>query len=214
MPEDARTVSVSGRGEVAVPPDVATVTLGVEITSMSTDAALRASNEIITKVTAALRDIGIAEDDITLGWFSVRTVFDHVDGRRELRGYAVSHDITVKVRDIDRTGAVLSTAVNAGATEVKGLRFSVADPSPATDRARERAFADARHKAEELARLAGVALGAVRSMSEQSYEPVPVERREFMRYSLAESAAPPPDVPINPGDTTFSVDVQVVWDLA
>jgi hypothetical protein len=160
-----------------------------------------------------LRDIGIAEDDITLGWFSVRTVYDHVDGRRILRGYSVSHDITVKVRDIDRTGAVLSTAVNAGATEVKGLRFSVEDPSPATDRARERAFADARHKAEELARLAGVGLGDVRSMSEESYTPVPVERREFARYALAESSMPP-DVPINPGDTTFSVTLQLVWELA
>jgi uncharacterized protein YggE len=213
MAESERTVSVSGRGEVAVPPDTGTVNLGVEITSMSTDAALRASNEIITKVTAALRDIGIAEDDITLGWFSVRTVYDHVDGRRILRGYSVSHDITVKVRDIDRTGAVLSTAVNAGATEVKGLRFSVEDPSPATDRARERAFADARHKAEELARLAGVGLGDVRSMSEESYTPVPVERREFARYALAESSMPP-DVPINPGDTTFSVTLQLVWELA
>jgi uncharacterized protein YggE len=213
MPDDARTVSVSGRGQVAVPPDIATVTLGVEITSMSTDAAIRTSNEIIARVTAALHDLGIADDDIALGWFSVRTVYDHIDGRRELRGYAVSHDLTVKVREIDRTGAVLSTAISAGATEVKGLSFSVEDPTPATDRARERAFADARHKAEELARLAGVSLGAVRSMSEQSYTPVPVERREFMRFSMAESAAPPPDVPINLGDTTFSVDVQVVWDL-
>lgn len=212
MAEQERTVSVTGRGEVAVPPDTGTINLGVNVTSMSTDAALRSSNEIISNVTAALIDMGIAEDDITLGWFSLNTVHDRVDGRQVLRGYAVSHDLTVKVRDIERTGVMLATAINAGATEVKSVRFSVEDPSAAVDRARERAFANARHKAEELARLAGVELGAVHSMAEEFFTPVPVERRNLAMYSLAKSA-PPPDVPINPGDTTFTVTLQIAWTL-
>ena len=212
--DERRTVTVSGRGEVSAPPDLGHLRLGVRVTNRDPDSALRVANERIAAVQEALTVEGVASEDITLGWFSVTMVHDHIDGRRTFRGYQVSHDLAVTVRAIERTGALLSIAVHAGADDVRGVSFSVEDPSPLIDRARELAYANARHKADQLARLAGATLGPVVSIRETTYEPVPVERHELRNmsaaYSLAERA---PDVPINPDDADFSVQVEVVWAL-
>jgi hypothetical protein len=214
MEDQRRTITVSGHGEVSAPPDLGHLRLGVRVTNRDPDAALRISNERITAVQEALTAEGVAADDIVLGWFSITTMHDHVDGRRSFRGYQVSHDLAITVRQIERTGALLSIAVHAGADDVRGVSFSVEDPSPLVDRARERAYENARHKADELGRLAGSSLGPVVSIRETSHEPVPVERHELRTmaasYSLAERA---PDVPIKPDDADFSVYVEVVWEI-
>ncbi len=211
-----RKITVSGRGQVSAPPDLGHLRLGVRVTNRDPEWALRTSTERIGAVQEALKDAGVAEDDITLGWFSITTVHDHVDGRRTFRGYQVSHDLSVTVRDIQRTGELLSLAVHSGADDVRGVSFSVEDPSPWIDRARERAFENARHKANELARLSGTELAAVVSIRETTYEPVEIERHEFRAMAAAPMSLSerPPDVPVNPGDAEFSVQVEVVWEIA
>jgi uncharacterized protein len=214
METNQRTITVSGHGEVSTPPDLGHLRLGVRVTNRDTEWALRASNERITAVQQALQDAGIAEDDITLGWFSISTVYDHVDGRRTFRGYQVSHDLSIIVREIERTGELLSIAVRAGADDVNGVSFRVENPSPAIDRARERAYDNARHKADELARLAGATLGAVFSIRETSHEPVEVEQHELRSMVASyKTMDAPPDVSINPDDAEFSVYMEIVWEI-
>jgi hypothetical protein len=206
---DRRTVSVSGQGQFAVAPDIGEFSVGVEVSNESADVALDESNQLVEAVTAALIGIGIAEDDITLGSFSIWPEYDYNKETPELRGYRVSHQLSVKVRDIEQTGTALSTAVDAGANVVYGVGFTVEDPSAALDQARALAFDNARHKAEELARLSGGSLGAIVSISENSYTPGPVGREGAP--GAGDDAAS--TVPINPGDTTFTIDLQVVWEL-
>lgn len=211
--EVQRVVTVSGRGEVAVAPDLGRIRAGVRSEHRTTEGAMSIANRAITAIIDALQRAGIAEDDITLGRFSVDPVSDYVDGRRIHRGYQVAHMLTITVREIDRTGEVLSIAVDAGANDVGGVSFRVENPAPHTDRARERAFQNARHKAEELARLAGVQLGAVISMRETTYEPVEVEHYEMRAKSALMAMDAPAPVPVNPEDTEFSVGVEVAWAL-
>jgi uncharacterized protein YggE len=215
MEDQRRTITVTGRGEVQTPPDLGHLRLGVRVTNRDTDPALRTANQRITAVQEALHDAGVAEDDITLGRFSITTVHDHIDGRRTFRGYQVSHDLAITVRDIERTGALLSIAVHAGADDVNGVSFSVENPGPSVDRARVRAFENARYKAAELARLAETQLGAVLTIRETTYEPVEVERHELRSmaasYKMMDIA---PDVPINPDDNEFSVSMEVVWEIS
>jgi hypothetical protein len=208
--DDARrTVSVSGNGQISVQPDTGFLAVGVEVTAETAEAALAESNETVEAVQAALLDAGIAEDDVTLGYFSIWPEYDYNNETPELRGFRVSHQLSVTVRDIDQTGAVLTTAVEAGANVVNSVSFGVEDPSAALDQARERAYENAQHKANELARISGGALGVIVSISENSYTPGPIER--YAGDGAGEDAASA--VPINPGESTFSVDLQVVWEL-
>ncbi len=206
-----RTVSVSGNGQVSVEPDTGYFSVGVEVTAETADAALSESTATVSAVTAALIADGIAEDDITLGYFSIWPEYDYKNDTPELQGFRVSHQLAVTVRDIDQTGSALSTAVEAGANVVNSVTFGVEDPSPVLDQARERAFENAQHKAGELARLSDGSLGAIVSISENSYTPGPVDSYNYGAAGGAEDAIAA--VPINPGATTFSVDVQVVWEL-
>src|SRR5690606_41439113 len=115
-------------------------------------------------------------------------------------------------RESARTAVVLAIAVHAGANEITGVTSSVKDPPPQTDRARELAFENARHKAAELARLADVNLGQVISIRETTYEPVPVEHFERSAKLMMAVEAPSP-VPIDPEESEFSVTVDVTWAL-
>lgn len=210
--DNRRTVSVSGNGQISVEPDTGYFSVGVEVTAETADAALAESNDTVDAVTAALLGMGIAEDDVTLGYFSIWPEYDYQNEEPQLRGFRVSHQLSVTVRDIDQTGTALSTAVEAGANVVNSVTFGVEDPSAALDQARERAFENALHKAEELARLSDGSLGVIVSISENSYTPGPIERYGFDGEQTADDAVAA--VPINPGESTFNVDVQVVWELS
>ena len=210
--DDARrTVSVSGNGQISVEPDTGYFTVGVEVTAETADEALTESNATVEAVTAALIGIGIAEDDITLGHFSIWPEYDYRDeSAPTLRGFRVSHQLSVTVREIDQTGSALSTAVEAGANVVNSVHFGVEDPTAALDQAREKAFENAQHKANELARLSNGSLGVIVSISENSFIPGPIDRYAYGEEAAADAIAA---VPINPGESTFSVNVQVVWEL-
>jgi len=212
--ERERSVQVSGRGQVAVKPDLGHIRAAIVHQERTPEGAMSVANRAVTSVLEALERAGIARDDITLGRYSVDSVSDYVEGRRIDRGYRITHSLTITVREIERTGEVLAIAVNAGANEISGVRFSVENPTPHIDRARELAFEDARHKADELARLAGVSLGPVISIMETSYEPVPVERFERGMLAMKAMGTSAEPVPIDPEDTEFSVSVSVTWSLA
>ena len=206
---ERRTISVTGHGEVSVQPDTGNFVVGVEVSNEDPNAALEESNGIVAAIQAALIDAGVAEDDITLGTFSIWPEYDYREETAVLRGFRVSHQLSVKVRDIDQTGALLSTAVEAGANVVHGVSFSVENPAAALEEARAAAFENARAKAEDLAGLANGALGQIVSITENSYTPYPVGRDGGA--GAAEDAASA--VPINPGESTFTVSLQVVWEL-
>ena len=210
MTGQLRQISVSGAGEVQAAPDLGHVQLGVRVVDRDPDAALNEANERVARIQQALGDAGVASGDMHLGGFSLTTVYDHVDGQRVFRGYQVNHDLSVTAREIDRTGRLIAAGVHAGADDVRGVTFSVEDPSPLVDRARERAFANARHRASELARLASAEVGRIISIREHRHGPVPVERHESRRFALSAQAS---DVPVSPGDTTFSVTVEAVWEI-
>jgi uncharacterized protein YggE len=112
-----------------------------------------------------------------------------------------------KIKHIDRLGDVLDRMIAAGATEVWNVEFLVSDPGKALDQAREAAIADARRKAEVYARAAGVTLGRVFSIEEESGPFAPEPRR-----ALAQSAGA--QMPIAPGENTLHATVTVGFEIA
>lgn len=206
---DRRTVSVSGQGEVSVRPDTGLANVGVEVRNEDLDTAVSEASEQVDSITAAVMDLGVAEEDIQTANFSIRPEYRHDEGEtRELTGYVVQHDLNVKVRELEQTGDVVSAAVDAGANVVNNVAFIVDDPGDAVSQARERAVEEARTKAEELAELTDSSLGPVVNISESSQTPrpgpVPVEEAEDGARA---------DVGFQPGQSVVSVSVNVTWEL-
>ena len=80
-------------------------------------------------------------------------------------GYQVQNEVRVTVREIGKSGALLDQVVSAGANQISGIQFDVADPQAAADEALRKAIADARRKAELMAAAAGVRIVRVLDIS-------------------------------------------------
>lgn len=209
--EIPRRVTVNGHGEVSIRPDTGMVTLGVEVHNEDLGIAQTEATDRMDAVIAAMQAAGIAEADIKTANYNIWVDRDWERPDQPIRGYNVSHNITVKVRDIDQVGDIIEAGLNAGANSVQGIAFTVEDSADAISQARERAVEDARNKAEDLARITGVALGQVVTIEEYSYSAAPVayEERAYDMDDGAAGSAPP----INPGESTISVQVQIAWEI-
>jgi len=204
---DPHTITMTGHGEIKAAPDTATINAGVTSSAATAAAALSANSARMTELFDALKKLGVPERDIRTAGFSVSPQYTNGDNNnpRRLTGYMVNNEVNVRLEDVTRTGAVLDTLVGAGANQMNGIGFDIADPAPALEKARIQAIADARTRAQTYAQAAGVALGPVVSISEGGGESAP--RPMFRVMAMA---AP---TPIAPGEQSVTADVTVVWEI-
>lgn len=206
-------ISVSGEGRTTAVPDLATLQVGVQSQQPTVTAARDEAAQAMTQVIAALENSGVAEGDIQTQYFNISQVtqWNDRDNQQEVIGYQVTNTVTAKIRDINSVGQVID-AVAAGGGDlirINGVSFTVEDPTPYVAQIRELAMNDARNKAEQLAELAGVTLGAPVYISESSQLPSPIYR------GVNEAAVPTSVVtPISPGETEITLNVQVTYAIA
>jgi uncharacterized protein YggE len=207
------TVTVAGTGHVLGTPDVLRLDLGVQRTGDNVNAALNAANGDIRKIKAALSKHGVADKDIQTSQLSINPHYVDNGKTSTVKGYDVFQSLTVKLRKLDDAGSAISDAADAGgnATRINGVSFDIEDNVRLLKQARDAAFADAKTKAEQYARLAGKGLGSVSSVSESTNGGGPVPYPMAM-YDSAGSAAKS-SVPVEAGSQQVSIDSTVVWEL-
>ena len=160
-----RYIRVSGSGEVAVVPDIAYINIGVHSEAEDVTSALEANNTQAAELTEALKAEGIEEKDIQTANFNVypQTRYDNM-GQPVGTSYVVDNTVYVTVRDLANLGKMLDTAISAGANNIYGISFDIADKENALAQARELAIKDAEVKAQSVAAIAGVTLGQILSI--------------------------------------------------
>lgn len=218
------TISVSGDGEAFAVPDTASfsVTVQEEAKDVKTaqDAATKKSNDIV----AYLKEAGIDDKDIQTTDYNIYPQYDYINavcsggycppGKQELRGYQVSQTLTVKVRDTEQAGELLSGVGSKGASQVSGLNFELdIEAQHAKEaEARGKAIADARAKAEELARQLGVEIVRIVGFSEGGgYGYYAKAEMAMDTRSSAGMAAPAPAIPT--GQNKITSNVQVTYEI-
>jgi uncharacterized protein len=208
-----RTVSVNGSGKVVLTPDIAYITIGVQTTNANAAEAVAANNSDTQKVIDALKAAGIADKDIQTTNFSISPQQDYDPATGKPTGkitYTVNNSVFVTVRNIDQVGKVLDAAVQAGANNISGIQFDLADRTLALSDARKAAVADAYSKAEELASAAGVTLGSVQTINEYSSGgPVPMYDVRAAAPAMAEGGS----VPVQAGQLIITVEVSIVYEI-
>jgi uncharacterized protein YggE len=211
-PQTPRIV-VTAQGESALAPDMAVLTLGVMRQAETARAALDAANAAMAEVTAAMKAEGIAARDLQTSNLSIAPVFDYTAASEENRppkitGYEVNNTLMVRVREIGKVGAILDKAVTLGVNQGGGISFTNDDPTGALSAARGQAVRNASAKAKTLAEAAGVGLGKVIEISEQTYMPQPVT------FAMKARDAAPAAVPVEAGENAYRVDVTVTFEIA
>jgi len=206
---------VTGNGEVFVVPDIVTLRLGVEAQAVSVAEAQTQAAEAMNKVMATLTDNGVAKKDIQTQHFSIRQVtkWDRVKEEETVTGYRVTNMVTAKIRDIDKAGAIIDAVAEARGDliRINSIAFSIDEPSAYYEEAREKAMADAKAKAKQLAELAGITLGKPTYISEGIQMPPPIYPRDIYEKGAPVPAAAPP--PISPGEMKISLTVQVAYAI-
>jgi uncharacterized protein YggE len=163
------------------------------------------------RVVTAVTTVGIAEKDVQTSQFSIVPYHKpdpHGREQPEVAGYRVTNEVQLKVRALTSLGRVLDELVGAGANQMHGISFSVAEPSAPLDDARKKAMADAKRRAELYAQAAEVKLGRVLLIQEQ---PPSVPRPQMLRFALrAEADAA---VPVAPGENKFHASITVTYSI-
>lgn len=204
-----RTITVSATGTATAEPDEARITSGVSTEAPSAREALTGNSEAMNKVIAALKAKGTDAKDIQTASFNVEPVMDYSkDGTPpKVRGYRVSNQVVVVVRDLDNLGAVLDDLVSAGANQIQGLSFEVSKAETLKDEARKDAIANALRRAKLLAAAAGAEVGQVLQISEEATPDMPVTYAG-PRFAKAQAA-----VPIERGASKLEARVTTTWQL-
>lgn len=210
--DPAPRILVTGEGTVDIAPDMAVLTLSVMREAPTARAALTANSAAMSKVLDAMAGLGIDKRDLQTSNFNIQPRYTYPPRQGEgageapkLVGYTVRNSLSVRVRDISKVGEALDTSVSLGVNEGGSILFTNDDPSAAITQARVKAMKEALVKARTLADAAGVKVGKVLEISEQSYNPrpMPMARAEMAMMSAADA------VPIASGENTYKVAVNV-----
>jgi uncharacterized protein YggE len=208
-----RTITVVGDGTVSIKPDVARANIGVEVMGPSVDEAAAENSTITEQVLAALREMGIAEEDIQTSGYSVFSERFSPDGTATAEvQYRVTNTVNVLIRDLDNVGAVLDASIQAGANSIYGIEFLLDDPTAARSAARQMAVENAAATANELAELTGVGVGRIVSISEVIGNNGGFYSNQFTQFSTGMGGGRM-DAPIEPGQLRLTMQLQVTYEL-
>lgn len=203
-------VELTVNESVEAAPDIATVSAGVTTQASTAVEAMRANATAMSAVVARIKQLGVAERDIQTSGINLGAQYDYDQARQRqvFRGYQASNRVSVKLRDVQKTGEVLDALVAAGATDLGGPDWSIADDTAARAQARRTAMETARTQALEYARLSGYSdvrlLAVVESVA--SRPPMPMMR--MVANEAADAATP-----VQPGMVEAGVTVTVKYEL-
>lgn len=176
------TITIDGTGKVTGTPTIAQATLGLETRAADVPEAQRKNTETMNVLIAKTRELGIASEDMQTTNYSVQPNYryDPGSGQQSVDGYVVTQQVTVKIRDLTKIGAVLDAAGVAGLNQVSGLNFTIDDPEVLRAEARAKAITQVREQAARMSGALGVRLGRVVSVNEYKpdygYQPYALER--------------------------------------
>ncbi len=206
---------VQAEGQVEANPDQLQLRLGVVTEAAEAGAALEQNNQRMTAVMQMLQEVGISADEMATGQFQIRPEWSRpprptpANWQREIIGYRVNNELLVTTIQVDLAGKLFGLAQQAGANQIGGLQFGLADPTAHRQKAIEIATAKAIRKARTMAAAAGVELGAVQSISLGSSGAGPQPKMLMAEARMASADA----VPVATGKVEVSAAVTIVYQI-
>ncbi|MCW2338828.1 uncharacterized protein YggE [Sphingobium sp. B2D3A] len=206
-------LSLSVSESVNSAPDMATINTGVQTRAMSAKDAMAQNATQMDKLIAALVKAGIARKDIQTSGINLNPQYDYSDrtdgkGPRFI-GYEASNQLTVAVRKLDSAGDLIDSLVAAGATNINGPSFGIAEPDKLLDQARTKALKTAQARANLYAQATGFRTARLVSISEGGgFAPPPMPM-----MAMRDSAAAAPQTKIEPGEIATSISLNVQYML-
>lgn len=204
------TITIGGTGVATAVPDIVDIQLGVEALSNAPVDAVNESTAKMNAVMAVLDDMGINTGDIQTVYYNmwVEDVYDQDGQLTGEKRYRVTNQVNIRLRNLGQLGSLLEEVIGAGATNINGITFGVADTTELEQEAMENAIANAAEKADRVASNLGLGLGKIINLVESGFY-TPGVPYYGEKVGIGGGAA----VPISQGQFSVTVQVQVVYDL-
>ena len=203
-------LDVVAQGTVKRVPDVAIISAGVITTARDAKSAMASNATAMARVLGALRSAGVAERDMATAQIGLNPQYRYVENQPPVvTGYQANNSVTVRFRDIAKSGAILDALVGAGANQINGPTLTIDKPEAAQDEARTDAIKTARTRAELYARAAGLTVKRIVAISETSTMSGP-QPMPYVRAQMADASAKSEVVP---GEQDVGVTVSVTFEL-
>jgi hypothetical protein len=216
FPSREKVLSVTGNAISSVKPNLANISFGVEIQEKTAKDALDANSELMNKVVAAIKQVGITDSEISTSQFNIYPVYDNYEDKltgrytQELIGYRVSNIINVETEKLDSLASIIDGAVNAGVNRVDSVYFSLSPElaSKLKDELLAEAVLNAKSKAEMALAPLNYKIIGVKAVSLSEFSmPYPMPMYD-MAYGAEKSSAP---TPIFSSDQDVNTSVNVVF---
>jgi uncharacterized protein YggE len=203
--------TVSGEGKVTVVPDIGVVNLGINLMRPTVKSAQTDVNNIINKISADTKSMGVDAKDIKTSDYSIYPEYDYRTGTGRITGYRVQASLTVKVRDLEKINSVIDTATADGANTVSGINLTVDEEKEKEllQQAREQAIEEAKTKAQSLARAAGISLGRIVNVQESGAQSQPIP---YLARDMAVGSGGGGETKIEPGSTDITSTVTLFYE--
>jgi uncharacterized protein YggE len=209
------SLPVTGKGEILIMPDIASFNFSIIESGANVGEAQKKATAKNNDIIEYLKEKGLEPRDIKTTGYNAYPKYEYVaaSGEQNLIGYEVNQTVTVKVRDADMAGDLLSEVGNRGVSNVSGLTFTVDDEDTLKRQARDQAIEDAKEQAVKLSEQLGVRLGKIIGYYELENPGYPYPMHEdasMMKSSVAPQALPPQ---IERGEQTIRAQVSVTFEI-
>lgn len=204
-------LSLNAEGTATATPDMATVRFGVQTRAPTAADALKANNQRMNAVMAALKAAGIAARDVQTSSLNLNPQYTYGNNvPPTLNGYQASDEVTVRVNDLNQTGPVIDQVVKAGVNQIESVTFGLKDDNAALDQARQNAVATLAQRANLYAAATGLHVVRLVSIEEGERQSLVPPRPLFMAKAAVSDAA----TPISEGELHLVVTVSATYELA
>ncbi len=216
-------ITTTGTAHADVVPDLAIISFAV-VTERPTANAAASDNAVAAQaVVAEVKAQGIEPKDIRTASVTLSPVYDEArdaNGRlikRMLRAYSARNGLEVRIRALDKAGALARQLIEKGANNFGGISFEIEHPETKLKALQTEATRDALAQAESYVSALSLKLGRVIEIAPPGGE----TRYAGPRAKFATAMAPPPPeaaaataIPLEPGIQTLETSVTVTWELA
>lgn len=180
------TITVNGRGVIEVTPNIAKIYVSVEKTEQTAEQAQSAVNKTLQSVTNTLKEMKVSNKDIITEAVRVSPNYEYQEnGKRTENGYRANTALEITVHDVTKAGTYVDKVLQAGATRVQNVSFSLSNPETYYGRALQQAVKTAQNSAQVLANAYGKTLGGIVAVTEESANRIFASDADYAR---AESA--------------------------
>ena len=209
------TLSVPGSATTKLKPDKVTLTLGVETTNQTADAALNTNSVIMHKLLYALLSVGVKQNETSTSSFSISPNYNYSQGRNTITGFTTTNSLQIESQSINDTAKWIDTAVTAGANNVNNVVFTISDKKLEETKnvLIKEAISNARSKADIAAYALGLKVVGVKSASVNEFETSPPTPLLAAQPYAATDGAAKTATTIISGQEQVSTNINIVYFL-